>query len=436
MMLLSSRSATGLLLLAAGSLFRVVSAQDEESLCTRSLSDAIVLDDDGLVSLQQVKNTDEGTFTMRLTYTGGLSWVGIGINLDGRVKMTPTQAIIGRMETSSSVAKYRLASDDPDASGVLRLDDDLQTSLYNASFTQDPATDESILEFTTDLSGDMEVTDDSLWVFAVGLPDNTWVGQHRIVGGFRLPLTDNCLDEQESGGITLITTEAQGESLYLAHGICMALAWGLLAPLAIGAAYVRQLSCLSRNANWLKVHMYLNVCVVLLTIVGFALAVAAANQNGEEEHFTGNSHTKIGLAVFVLVLLQAPSGYFRPAAAKKPKEVHDSTVDSTLQTTTAGVDSTLRSSTSTPSDDAAPLPVALQKSKLRVVWEIGHRLMALVLVGLAWSNCTSGITLYVEMLPSDIDAEDATAPWIALFWGITGGICFTILTLRLYLQFL
>lgn len=51
------------------------------------------------VQLEHVKNTNEGTFTMRLSYTGGggLGWVSIGVNSEGDTKMIPATAIIGRM---------------------------------------------------------------------------------------------------------------------------------------------------------------------------------------------------------------------------------------------------------------------------------------------------------------------------------------------------
>jgi hypothetical protein len=48
--------------------------------------------------LEHVKNQDENTYTMRLTYTGGLGWVSIGINSKGDTGMIPATAIIGRVE--------------------------------------------------------------------------------------------------------------------------------------------------------------------------------------------------------------------------------------------------------------------------------------------------------------------------------------------------
>jgi hypothetical protein len=56
--------------------------------------------DDGL-TLEQVKNSAAGTFTMRLTYTNGNAWIGIGINSEGSSKMVPSTSVIGRILYSS-----------------------------------------------------------------------------------------------------------------------------------------------------------------------------------------------------------------------------------------------------------------------------------------------------------------------------------------------
>mmetsp|Transcript_29997 Transcript_29997/g.49799 ORF Transcript_29997/g.49799 Transcript_29997/m.49799 type:complete len:503 (+) Transcript_29997:295-1803(+) len=452
--------------------------------CT--LSDPLFLDANGALTLQQVKNTNEGTFTMRIKYTGGHAWIGIGVNLDGRPKMTPVQSVIGRLEpsgSSTSVWKYRLASDDTDASGVVRLNDDLQSDLQSATFVQDfdETTQEeiSILEFThplQDNAGAMSVTDNSVWVFAVGNADNAWTGKHKISGSFQLPLTDNCVsqggsnnagtdsstgtdtgsttggntgggtntgtggvvvvgggdseDESDdesyeyssyaesededgsansisSNGFVVIDAQNESEKLFLAHGICMAIAWGIFAPLAIGASFARKLSCLDRNANWLKFHLWANVLVVLLTTVGFALAVAAVNKDGEEEHFTENSHTKAGLVVFLFVIVQAITGYFRPAAAK-PKPA---STETEKDNNTAGDGSDL-------AGVEEQAPPKLEKTNIRFAWEIGHRMLALIILGLAWYNCTTGIELQIEDFGNG-NEEAALRLWMGVFWGVT-----------------
>jgi len=143
-----------------------------ETVC--KLSDPVTLDEDGLVTLEQAADKEEGTFTMRLTYYGGQSWIGIGINHDSTAKMTPSTAVIGRMlDGEPSVLKYDLESSSKDASGVIPMS--LQT-LQDATFTQTDTT--SVLEFTQLLNEDTQVvSDDSVWIYAVGLPDNVWEGE-------------------------------------------------------------------------------------------------------------------------------------------------------------------------------------------------------------------------------------------------------------------
>jgi hypothetical protein len=433
-------------------------AAAQQSTCTPTLSVPLFLDPNGLVSLQQSKNTADGTFTMRITYGGSPSWIGVGINLDGRANMTPTQAVIGRVQEDSSetsVWKYRLASDDEDASGVLRLSDDLQVDLTKTSFTQDFEAQETVLEFThplADVAGSIIVTDESFWVFAVGNPDNAWTGRHEIHGGFQLPLTDSCLQQGgEDGsssssaneGISLIGTEKEGESLYLAHGICMAVAWGVFAPMAIGVSFARNTAYLQQNANWLKLHFYLNIAVVLITTIGFALAVAAAGQNSVNRHFRDNAHTKGGLAVFLLVFVQAFMGYFRPAAGSKQKTPSDDTSDPAKEAEADGEETTHEITQSIHSvvdkscdvKDKAPreqpsVRDVPQKSLVRRSWEIGHRLLALILVGLAWYNCTSGIQLHLLYFGGDEDnGASSQGLWMGVFWGVTALISVTFLAM-------
>lgn len=417
----------------------------------------IVLDSNGQVTLQQIKDTTQGLFRMRLAYTGGHAWIGIGINLNGQSKMTPTQAVMGRQEddgaATTTVHKYRLAGDDDDGSGVVQLGSNIQADLVDATFVQEETNGmlTSVLEFTHPLvdSDGVSVTDTSMWVYAVGLSDNQWAGRHLVHGSFQLPLTEcstssnnnddagNVVNqggqegEYEGGtaggasGLILIETEPEGEILYVAHGILMGVAWGLLAPLAIGASMVRRLPFLQKNATWLKVHLYLNVLVVLLTTIGFGLVVAATNKNGDD-HFTENTHTKVGLAVFVLVFVQALFGYYRPPAAKKTidKEL-DKTVEGSAQYAMDA--SRMDANANGKVEQSAPNTPA-EKSTLRVGWEYGHRLLAATLVGLAWYNCHSGIELQAD------DFGAGKVDLVAVFWGVAGGVSLLIVVTSLFLR--
>jgi hypothetical protein len=231
-----------------------------------------------------------------------------------------------------------------------------------------------------------------------------------------------------SGFVQVDNESAAGKTLFLAHGICMALAWGLFVPLAVGASVIRSMSCLDKGV-WFSMHLYCNMLAVLLTIAGFALGVVAAEKTGEEEHFKQNFHTKAGLAIFCAALVQAFLGYMRPHAPKAAAAPSKDASSGGLGETYIG-NHDLNSSddmmvdTNTEKQQEAP-----QKTPARLAWEIGHRLLGLALLGLAWYNCISGIDIYVEDYGTN---EDSTALWNGLFWLVAGGIAAFVLLVGIY----
>jgi hypothetical protein len=435
------------------------------------LADPITLDSDGLVTLEQVANKAEGTFTMRLTYSGGQSWVGIGINREGSSNMEPTAAVIGRiLDGAPDVSKYDLISSSKDGSGVIPMD--LQ-NLKDVKFEQTDTT--SVLTFTQQLSDEtVTVTDDSVWIYAVGLPDNQWAGKHLIHGAFYLRGMDELCTEvatgptsapaptdgtdtqdsnpsgstssEQSGIVQVASTEDETRPLWVAHGVLMALAWGVCAPLAIGAVLLRNVSFLSNKGYWFKIHFYLNICNVLFTAAGFALAVVAIQKQGDE-HFKGERHTKAGLAIFVVALFQFALAFLRPDPPKAPTQ-NIKSIDNPADTDSNN--STPYNSTPFSTPQASGIAHAVNvlppsficdrgesdeielgrnsdaaadgseqdvptKSGIRLAWEISHRFTGIALIGLAWYNCTSGIQLQVESYGEQDDQ-------MAAFWGVTAGI--------------
>ncbi len=402
-LLLVLRVTTLLLLPWSSVLF--VAAQNNA--CT--FSEPISIHQTGQVFLEEYINPDEGTFTMRIRFTGGSSWIGMGVNYDGESQMIPAYAVIGQIESSglSSVQRYWIDAKDP--SGLYPYED-INGHLKSSSFEQ--LDGESILTFTHDLvildeengSGNVEYEHnaDSTWIWAVGSPNNLW-GSHQLRGSFKLPLSENCVapqdepiateepvgtanpvvdggdtggaqqeddpeasivgneidredgtDQQEettdptidNNGSSPVVVETEGpanspttnstsdsasgivfseendlegaRSLWNAHGMCMGLAWGLFSPLAIGAAILRNaFSVLRDHANWLRVHFWLNVLVVLLTVVGFVLAVVATHkETGAVQYFSDTTHSKAGFSVLVLVLVHSWAAFFRPSLPK------------------------------------------------------------------------------------------------------------------------
>lgn len=341
------------------------------------------------------------------------------------------------------------------------------------------------------------VEEDSVWIFAVGLPDNAWVGKHRIHGAFWLGLSENCIpdpstaveeevpptgsnndatdpdftvpdnagkeaedptapvvdvnhtgdsdsgdseDEQIYGnsgsntgsasasvsslnGGMAVANQADEDTirnLWVAHGIFMFLAWGICAPLAIGAPLLRNVSFLQDFGRWYKIHFYGNILLVLFTFIGFFLAVAATSKDGDE-HFTDEVHKKAGLAIFIIVLFQAVAGYFRPPATSvsttnpsldHPSETNEleaaSDSDGDIEVSPSHPTKSSSSTSASSNHDSSNV-----KSKYRICWEITHRMVAVILVGLAWYNCDSGYQLMGEDYGESFD-------WTTAFWVVTG----------------
>ena len=496
------------------------------------LSDPMVLYENNkngdTLELQQVLNLEELTFTMKLNYTtydtSGNAWIGIGINTGQNTKMTPGNVVIGRAyndeDFTTSVMRYELINDKEDGSGVVPLDEYYQDFLQDATFEQ-PDYYTSILTFTQPIDdGDLFISPDSTWIFAVGLPDNAWEGKHDIHGSFRLTLTDDCVaipdepptapptnsteaeeeDEvsgsdvdgaepsqddptlgsedttsggassgtggyntgssvnqaQAGGGIVLLDTTKPNRQLWVAHGVVLAIAWGICAPLGIGASLLRNglLKYVSptNKGLWYQLHYYFNMLTILLTLVGFLLGVIATQMDEGEKHFSGDVHNKAGLFIFILCILQGAFGYFRPGlptppaattASSSPPPPQPTTLPPTLtnededgstthfevsienvdkandddkksnNSSTAGSNASDTNNNSPSKKESSSLPG--EKSTARLGWEYSHRLLGMVLLGLAWYNCHTGMELM-------IDNWDDTKDMTGVFWGVTGGI--------------
>jgi len=280
------------------------------------------------LTVQNYVDNDEQLFRMRLTYEG-TSWIGLSFENDGRPGK-PTFAIIGRQdnEESSSVRKYYLNTANPDASGVLGMPQGSQT-LENVSFVQEEG--KSILTFTKALNEIFDipeqiVTDQTTWIYAVGLPNNQWAGRHTIAGNFNMALTPcfshpwEITDPSVNGGLVdenfkdvrTFFGEKRNKFLWIAHGISLGVAWGIIAPLALASAFLKR-----KGPKWSKIHQFANTTTLLLTCAGILLGVIATYSDDTAAHLqTDHSYYGVGvfggLLIYCMMLL-----YF---AAKKAQE--------------------------------------------------------------------------------------------------------------------
>ena len=148
------------------------------------------------------------------------------------------------------------------------------------------------------------------------------------------------------------TLETRKKRLWKAHGICAAIAWAYLAPLAIGSAILRYWL---PNGWWFTIHQALNAMVAFLTFLAFFFAVGAIQSEGLP-HFNPSPfpHKLVGLIMFWLVLLQTLGGIFRPHNPEKGET----------------------------------------KTAIRGFWEIGHKVLGATALIMGWYQCASGIDIY------------------------------------------
>lgn len=114
------------------------------------------------------------------------------------------------------------------------------------------------------------------------------------------------------------------DNLALIHAVFGSILALFIVPSAILVARFRSHHALTRISttvtrprhrfNWLKIHMSLNLSALLLMVVVFALGVMSVKTQDEGYQFTlasgGDTHHMLGLAMFVLVIVQAVLGYW------------------------------------------------------------------------------------------------------------------------------
>ena len=219
------------------------------------------------VSIKEVYNQVEQTATIEMTYENEEgAWLGIALASSGF--MVGNTAVIGLpdepVEPGVNPAKYFLGGKVDSA--VTRVPDAEQT-LTDASIVQNAT--HTVMTFTQPLvqDGEREVLVgngvSNSAIFATGRGNSFADGIHSNFGAFDLTLTA-CLEPGETppadGGnkqADLFNDEAPNKGLWRLHGLLMGIGWGLLVPLAVGAALTRKL--MSNHAGlWFKLHRGLN----------------------------------------------------------------------------------------------------------------------------------------------------------------------------------
>jgi DOMON domain len=366
--------------------------------------------------VQAVLTTDQtaGTLTVDMV-RAGQGWVGFAFSLD---KLMPDSvAVIAYPDDGlGQPRKWDLAS--RTNAGVTMAPDTRQT-LTNATYFQNDT--HTGMTFTKLLVEDgdppVSLTQSNFFLYALGR-DNAF-GQHATRNSFALNFAD-------TSGSAIQTTGSSGppnKSLWITHGIMMAIAWAILVPIAIGTSILRSLLPLRPVGLWFQIHRGLNMLGVSLTIAGFSIAVHLINkeQGASAVHFKTLQHHKVGLVVFVFACYQAINGIFRPNLPHKPEpakevtEKGDEEVANEEDDTNGNKDGQFADK----KDDQPP-----KKALIRVIWEYVHRIFGTITLGLAWYNCSTGITAFNNKFggPNQSGA----------LWGVIGGISGTVLILAIY----
>jgi len=329
-------------------------------------------------ALEMVLTTDEtaGTITVEMTYAGE-AWIAFGFSEEGL--MPGSKAVIA-LPDSNTALQYDL--NDRSLNDVVPFS---TQTLLDSSVSQENGVTTMTFTKLLEEPGELPISlTDSIFLYAIGF-DNT-LAVHQI----RAAVTVN-------GNIS------DNRDLWRVHGICMALSWAILVPLAVGSSVTRDILPLPEGM-WFQIHRALNTTAILLTIVGFSIAVHLFNEV-ERDHFTPKRHFKIGLSIFIFAVLQGFSGIFRPHAPHKPDPKEESDEEDGAEETAA--------------EDA---PV--EKPKIRTIWEYQHRILGTVAMVLGWYNCNSGL----ELFRSNFGGKDLQGA----LWGVIAAIVITTVLLSLY----
>ena len=326
----------------------------------------------------------QDTLTVRLTVPA-LGWVGFAISETGQ--MIGSIGIVGLPDTGE-VKKYSLNAQN--TAGVVPMPDSQQT-LIDTRIEQDRG--RTTLVFTKILVEEDEIPIDAVGqnIFLSAFGSGNTLGFHAS----REPYTLNLETGELVGGVS-----TRNNSLWAAHGWLMTIAWAVLSPLAIGSSLLRSYFRCCKEGLWFQLHRGLNMLVILFTTIAFLIAVAAISQEtpagADAGHFStgiSDGHRTIDLVIFILAFAQALGGMLRPhlqaAATKNSKDEEDQKTE----------------------EQAASTP---KKSKARKVWEIGHRVVGLSLLGLCWYQLQLGIRLYYSIFSLDGVGTALTALWVVI----------------------
>lgn len=374
-----------------------------------------LLADDSLTAVIITDSTQE-TIEFTVTYQGE-SYVAVAFSLDSQ--MPDSIGVIGT-PSDNTVKKYDLFGRTTPT--VLP---EAQQTLQDVSINYDGIV--TTLKFTKLLKEANEpeifLEQNNFFLYAHGNDGTTNLQFHAKFGHVEINFATGELAASDPN---------ENKALWALHGLCMAIAWLLLLPMGIAFSVGRAIIPIKAGL-WFQWHRGLNMLGVLLTIIGFAIAVSliAKEQGDTAEHFSTLRHHKIGLAVFIFSNINALWGIFRPHAPHaivpplKEVEVEEAAVDDDDYKDHDEAEVTdyddhvpkTKDKTATPPHTSSTVAAASatthsEKTMARVVFEYGHRIVGVTAIVLAWFNVSSGAELFSDKYDGVSDLS--VAAWIVV----------------------
>ena len=319
--------------LCAASVAKEDAAKEDCALdfCSRTLSDDLELKYKVNVPSDTTPEECAGcTMTMELTYDGE-AWVAIGFSNDGL--MIGSEAVIASPDLEP--LKYNLGG--KSVGLVTEMPESQQTLIDPSVRVEDGKT---IATFTKIMKEPDEIE--------IKFGDNTFLWANGAISALSIHTARGPFGLNLSGGESAAIV-APYKSHWLSHGICAFIAWGVLSPLAVNASLWRNLL---PDALWFDLHRWFNQIGFTLCIVLFVTAVVTTNSEGSP-HFK-NAHQIVGLAMFIMAILQVFMGCCRPHNPEEGEE----------------------------------------KTTKRKAFEIGHRVLGVTLLACGFWQMSAGIELF------------------------------------------
>lgn len=241
---------------------------------------------------------------------------------------------------------------------------------------------------------------------------------------------------------------------WMAHGICASIAWAILVPLAIGSSLLRKLlekELGFHKSAWFSIHFALNTLAALLTVISFSIAVYISREEYGKSNWKEHTHFIVGLVIFLLTLMQAVIGMFRPRRHAKvslsdeaqqqvggdqqpsfglyrvqekliiDRGAPEEEVEVPL-TKTDPVTKEKETASTTMEEHENEETVDIKPAKKSipyVFWQAKHRIFGIVLLAISWWNVYSGWELFGQVT---VDGEDFGNAWLGVGGGVLGVI--------------